>query len=303
MVTTQEIKQYAKESGFISCGITSADDFPEYSTALDRLISIFPETASLYRPMDKRAWVKKNTPWAKSIIVCIRGYGKYKIPEGIKGYIGRNYLFDSRVPQNPDFLMIKNFTTWLKNTGLRVKKGRLPDRLSATRAGVANIGKNNFAYTKTAGSWINIATYMVDAQLETDKPLLSSACPEGCDLCIRACPTGALSRPYLMRMDRCVAFLTYGTPVSVSDELSRKMGPWIYGCDACQEVCPLNTDKWKETISLSHLDELSEILTPLGLSEMDDRTYRQRIHPLFPYISIDNLERWHNNAKRALRVS
>jgi len=301
VLTEKEIKAYARECGFIDCGITTADDFPEYERALDRLISLFPGTENFYMPMYKRARIKERVPWAKSVIVCMRDYGKYKIPANIIGYIGRNYLFDSRVSQNPDFQAIKDFTGYLRDGGLKVRKGGLPDRLAAARAGVGRIGKNNFVYSAKAGSWVNTVTYIVGAELVPDEPAMESPCPEGCDLCIKACPTGALSSPYTVRMDYCVAYLTYGGSLPVPKELSAKMGNWIYGCDACQEACPLNRGKWKEQFALPHLGELSCILTPKGLSEMDELTYRNKIHPLFPYIPVEDMKRWHDNAKRALK--
>jgi len=45
-----------------------------------------------------------------------------------------------------------------------------------------------------------------------------------------------------MRMDRCIAYLTYQASLPLERGLEKKMGGWIYGCDACQEVGPLNND-------------------------------------------------------------
>ncbi|MBN1445171.1 MAG: hypothetical protein JW957_03585, partial [Candidatus Omnitrophica bacterium] len=72
-----KIKNYAVQSGFAACGITDAEDFPEYSSALDGLVKEYPETEYLYSPMHRRSHIKERIPWAKSIIVCIRRYGKY----------------------------------------------------------------------------------------------------------------------------------------------------------------------------------------------------------------------------------
>ncbi len=301
MLTKEAIIGYAKESGFLKCGFVATDDFTEYETILNNIVNIFPETKQLYTPMYKRAYVTQNTPWAKSIIVCIRSYSKYKIPKKIKGYIGRNYLFDSRIPDNPDYQITKKFVSYLKNAGIRVKKGGVPDRLVAAKSGIVSIGKNNFAYSEVSGSWLNISTYVVDISLEPDNLVLKSPCPPGCDICIKACPTKALTSPYTMRMDRCIAFLTYGQHQGIPEELSHKMGRWIYGCDICQEVCPLNKGKWQETTSLEHLENISEILTPEYLSVMEPEVYKNVIYPLFNYIPLKDINRWHTNAKRALK--
>ena len=40
--------------------------------------------------------LKNDYPWAKSIIICTRRYGKYKIPKHLEGLIAKYYLVDSR---------------------------------------------------------------------------------------------------------------------------------------------------------------------------------------------------------------
>ncbi|MCK9265494.1 hypothetical protein M0P98_01200 [bacterium] len=301
ILTKDDIKAYAKKCGFVDCGITDVSDFNDYKETIDRMLSSFPETKHLYSSMEGKAYIKKNVPWAKSIIVCLRSYAKYKIPKTIKGYIGRNYLFDSRVLHSPEYQMSRNFTQYLKNSGIRVKKGGLPDRAAAKRAGVVSIGKNNFAFSKICGSWFNISTYIVDIELKPDNPSVGTICPEGCDICIRACPTKALSAPYTMRMDKCIAFLTYGKEAEISEELCKKMGTWLYGCDVCQEVCPLNKGKWQNIVTLPYLEKVADIITPSKLSEMGQKTYEEIVFPLFNYIPVDRIDRWHNNAKRVLK--
>ena len=43
-----------------------------------------------------------------------------------------------------------------------------------------------------------------------------------------------------MRMDRCIAHLSYSGPGPADEEAEAQMGEWIYGCDICQEICPYN---------------------------------------------------------------
>lgn len=302
MCLEKEIKEYAEKNGFVGCGILRVENFFEYRDALDNLINEFPETEPLYKPMYNRALIKERFPWAKSIIVCLRYYGKYQIPEQLKGYIARNYLFDCRVPQNPDYPIVKTFTEWLRSKGMKVRKGGVPDRLAAYKAGLVSIGKNSFAYAGRYGSWINIITYLVDAEIESDNNPFNSPCTSECKKCIDACPTGAIVKPYVVRMDRCIAYLTYGAPLPLKKEIEEKMGRWIYGCDICQEVCPLNQGKWEGKEKLPYLEEITELLTPKALVCMDMKTYKEIIYPLFYYIPSDNIERWHRNAERALKL-
>jgi epoxyqueuosine reductase len=147
---------------------------------------------------------------------------------------------------------------------------------------------------------MNIESWRVDAELPADRPTVDPPCPEGCRACLDACPTGAIVEPFVLRMDRCVAYLTYDAPEPIPAPLRDRMGGWIYGCDICQEVCPLNRGKWQEREAAPWLEEVAHLLTPEALAGMDEETYRNVVHPLFWYIAPDNLARWHRNARRAL---
>ncbi|MFO7870328.1 MAG: 4Fe-4S double cluster binding domain-containing protein [Kiritimatiellia bacterium] len=299
--TAKAVKKAAADIGYVECGITTADPFPEYAEAVTGFIDRFPETTDLYENMKRRAEPRAANSWARSIIVCVRRYGKYEFPRELAGHIGRNYLCDSRYAGNPEHTMPARMSEALKQMGLRIRRGGTPDRHAAARAGVVRIGRNGFAYHDNFGSWINILTWLADAELPPDEPTTDCPCPENCRICIDACPTGALCESFVMRMDRCIAYLTYHAPEPIPHELWEKIGGWIYGCDVCQTVCPLNRGKWQAKESMPWMKDILPCMTPKALAEMDDATYREKVHPAFWYISPENRARWQANANRALR--
>jgi epoxyqueuosine reductase len=89
IILSANIKNKALELGYDSCGITTVDLMGEYASHLDERIRSFPESHVLYESLYPLAFPQKNVEWAKSIIVCIRGYGKYRIPERLDRYIGK----------------------------------------------------------------------------------------------------------------------------------------------------------------------------------------------------------------------
>jgi epoxyqueuosine reductase len=300
VISKAQIKALAIELGYAACGVAGVEPFEDYRAALQDRIKRFPEAAELYRELEGRVDPRAVAPWAKSIVVCVRRYGKYAIPGELVGHIGRNYLCDRRIKACPDHTMPGKMKAGLVRLGARVKTGGVPGRAAAVRAGVAGFGRNSFVYAGGCGSWVNIESWMINAELEPDLPAPPAPCPEGCQACRNACPTGALQEPYIMRQDRCTAYLTFEAPEPVAPELWGKMGKWVYGCDVCQQVCPLNKGTWERRDSTPWLDEVLDHLTPAALAVMDQDTYEKVVHPLFGYIPKDNLARWQANARRAV---
>ncbi len=299
--TAALIRRAALALGYVRCGITTADPFPEFIEAIRRILARHPERAELYEGFLSRGDPRHNAPWARAIVVAVRRYGVYRLPAELVGRIGRNYLCDRRVPAHPEHSMPARMKAYLRSLGLRVKSGSgTSDRWAAARAGVVRLGRNTFAFAEGCGSWINIECWRVDAELPPDPPTPDDPCPPDCRRCLRACPTGALCRPREIRMERCIAWLTYAEPWPIAPELWRRMGTWIYGCDACQEACSLNEGMWEERLPLPWPEETVARWHPERLAEMSDEEYRAFVHPFFWYIAPEDAERWRANARRSL---
>jgi NAD-dependent dihydropyrimidine dehydrogenase PreA subunit len=82
-----------------------------------------------------------------------------------------------------------------------------------------------------------LGTLVTDVELEPTPPL-DLDCGE-CRLCIDACPTGALDEPGTLDSTRCLSYWTQA-PAPPPAEYRADLGPQVYGCDICQDVCPWN---------------------------------------------------------------
>jgi epoxyqueuosine reductase len=111
------------------------------------------------------------------------------------------------------------------------------DREAAARAGVGFYGKNTMLITRRHGSWVVLGTLVTTAEVEASSPLDLDC--GSCTLCIDACPTGALDEPGVVDSTKCLSYWTQA-PTAIPEEYRRELGPQVYGCDICQDVCPWN---------------------------------------------------------------
>jgi len=128
--------------------------------------------------------------------------------------------------------------------GYRIATPQVPLKLLAIRSGLADYGRNNIAYVKGMGSFMRLTAVYTDDPLEGDswqQAKAMDAC-ENCELCRRACPTGAISPDrFLLHAERCLTFHNEKEgkipfPAWVKPEWHNA----IVGCIRCQAACPEN---------------------------------------------------------------
>ncbi len=300
-----EIKNKAMELGYENCGIIQIHEMKEYAQKLTERINKFPEIKPHAEGFYSFANLKNDYPWAKSIIICTRRYGKYKIPKHLEGLIAKYYLVDSRKDENSkDYQDSISFENYLNELGLKTATDRAFGvtalRWAALKAGLGIIRKNNFFYSDS-GSWVHLEAWLIDQELTLKENTNLKNCPPNCNLCIKACPTNSLSEPYMMNRSTCISCLTTWEGWDLPNEkYNKSMGNWVFGCDVCQDVCPFNKNKWSEENNFPNLEELSNLISLEKIIEMDYDFLRDVISPKFWYISKDDVWRWKTNALNAM---
>jgi epoxyqueuosine reductase len=152
------------------------------------------------------------------------------------------------------------------------------DKAWAARAGLGWIGKHTNLITTEYGSWVFIGELLLNIELEYDREVVADHCGS-CTLCIDACPTSAITEPYLLDSNKCISYATIELrEPELPNDVAEHLEGWFYGCDICQDVCPWNrfeqiTDEPRFQPREGNVNSsLSKVL------ELTPATYAQRYH-------------------------
>ncbi len=119
-----------------------------------------------------------------------------------------------------------------------VDVGPIMEKPWAQRAGIGWIGKNANLLTRQLGSWVFLGEIITTLDLPSDTPHTDFC--GSCTRCIEACPTDAISEPYVVNSQKCISYWTIEHRGDFPKGVGEDFDGWIFGCDICQEVCPWN---------------------------------------------------------------
>jgi epoxyqueuosine reductase len=306
MIGKHDIIQHALDLGFEDIGFTTTEPF---SFQKEVLASREKEYAWIKQAgLDLMAGTEpqKLFPEARSIIVLVAVYFHSAYPHHMEFSFGRCYMDDDRITRNGLSLKIKSFIKYLAANGIGLKiLPNLSDRLSAVRAGTGTYGKNCLFYSNKVAlqsSWVSPIAIVVDHAFEPDPPTDVIGCPDWCkNVCLVACPTGALKGPRHLDPRRCISYLSYYDAGITAREFREPMGLRIYGCDHCQNVCPRNAPWLAQKLPPNpKVMEKEKFFDWASLLHMDKPYFEAHIRPHMFYMSAADIWRWQMNAARAM---
>ncbi len=299
-----QIRRKGLELGFSNVGFAVPRDYPEYlEEARSRPnYEIFAEASDAL--ITRLSQTKTLNPWAEGIVCATLGFSSTDFPENLLRSVARAYLARaySPLPGTTHAVQIEELASFIEGFGIRVERNQfvMPQRIVCAEAGIITFGNNNFAYSEQDGSFVILVTFLIDRKLEPTGSGIRNGCPEGCDLCARACPTNAIIAPRKLNLDRCILFNHQRFTPGAQEELWPAMGERIHGCDACQVVCPRNRPVLRRaTVKDPFLEQLSEEFDLERILLLDEEYYEAVVRPIM-YNYITDMNIFRRNAAVAL---
>jgi epoxyqueuosine reductase len=242
------IKQQAIAQGFNKVGIVRAEPLDKEARLLEEWLArgYHGNMQWMNRNVEKRVNPIELLPDARSVVVVALNYytPDQHHSDATTGKVSRYAWGDDYHDVVGDKL--RSLLAWIKQQRpeaegkVCVDIQPVMDKAWAVRAGIGWLGKHTNVITPEFGSWVFIGELLLNLELVYNLDPIEDHCGT-CTLCIDACPTQAITEPYLVDSNKCIS---YGT-IEVRDAelpaaLSDKLSGWLYGCDICQDVCPWN---------------------------------------------------------------
>jgi epoxyqueuosine reductase len=243
---TDFIKILAARLGFTYCGIAKAQLLKDDAKKLEDWLhkGLHGSMQYMENHFDLRIDPTKLVPGAKSVITLLFNYfpeaKQIETAPKISKYAYGDDYHDVIKKKLKEFLHeIHEQIGQIHGRGF-VDSAPVLERAWAQHAGIGWVGKNGNLITKKNGSFFFIATLIVDLALKYDDAYVKDYCGT-CSKCIDICPTSAILPEKVIDGSKCISYFTIELKDAlIPDEVKGKFDNWMFGCDACQDVCPWN---------------------------------------------------------------
>lgn len=308
VTSSSVVKAKARELGFHQVGITAVNGVDDTNVQrLQAWVNLGYHADMEWMNNPKRQDITLVMPKVRSLVcVALNYYTPDQRPEG------EEYAKISRYGWGRDYHRVmhkklKALTTWLQSLDTTIQAryyadtGPVQDKLWAQRAGIGWIGKNGNVITREYGSWVFLGEILTNLELESDRPHTEHC--GTCTRCLEACPTGAITQPFVVDANRCIAYHTIeNRSETLPETISANLQGWVAGCDICQDVCPWN-QRFAQTTDVADFRPYPGNIAPhlLELADISHQEWEKR----FPASALRRIkpEMFRRNARANLDAS
>ena len=281
--TLHEIERVAAPHGITHLGVASAEILESTRSVLHqrKADGLNDGMQFTYRNPDRSTDPARAVVDARSVIVAARPYLTTTDPDppagGVSARVGRYAWVDHYEPLRVGLRVVAER---IKDAGHRADvhadDNSMVDRAIAYRAGIGWFGKNANLLLPGAGSFFVLGSIITTAVYEPNDEPVADGCGS-CVRCLDGCPTQAIIAPGVIDGARCLSWVLQ-KPGPIPDEYRVAVHDRIYGCDDCQDVCPISVRLGqRHTVDLD-VDgpDVQAYVDALDLLALDDATIEQR---------------------------
>ncbi len=138
----------------------------------------------------------------------------------------------------------------------------LNERKLAERSGLGSVGKNGLLLNEKYGSYVFIGEIITTANLESRIFPKKEVCLD-CGLCEKECP----------KKEECISAISQKKRKTEDDLKILKETNTVWGCDICQEICPLNKNSPLSPFEYFYKDKISNFHDILKMDEDTFNSY------------------------------
>lgn len=276
-----KIETEALRLGFTACGFAAAEPVSgEVSRKVDHWVELGYHAAMGYMERNRELRLDPTllVPGCRTlIVVALNYYPQRLLPK--EGYQIAYYAYGKdyhRVVKDKLHQLLVYIRTLAPDVKGRAFCDTAPllERYWAVKAGLGFIGRNRTLIIPGQGSYCFLGVLAIDAQVDVHtipSTHAESTCM-GCDRCLKACPTGALTCDGI-DCRRCLSYLTIEHRGAFPREVVGKLDRRIYGCDTCQQVCPHNSKAAPTSEPLFTMSPDVAALTPVQWQQLTPEQY------------------------------
>ncbi len=243
---SNELKKRAISEGFAVSAIAlipGSSRLKLRTEALERWLSNNYHSEMKWMEAEKRKNIESLLNGAKSVLTVGFNYLSQEQKEKTKFKIGK--FGQGEDYHKVIYKKLKNIGKWIDNEipdckwKICVDSSPLLEKAWAEEAGLGWIAKNSNLINKEYGSWLTLGFLILTEEFTPDESS-KSLCGK-CEKCIEQCPTNAITEPFVINSELCIAYHTIENKnESFPEHIEKNLNGWIAGCDICQDICPWN---------------------------------------------------------------
>ncbi len=288
MLSYKDLQQFGSELGITKMGVAPADSLA--SDHLNEWLNrgYHGQMSYMNRNQEKRLDPRGLLPGARSVISIFVNYHQDAQQSGLDGIISKyarsvdyhvvlkDLLYDLANHLHKDQVAGLSRKQILQLYRVFVDSAPVMEKQWASAAGIGWQGKHSNIITREFGSWGFLGEILTVEAFDHYSLEVPDLCGT-CTACIEACPTQAITEPYVVDGAKCISYATIelDAETDIPADLKANMDDWIFGCDVCQDVCPWNRfAKQSQIMAFYPIEEFSSSEVP-DFGEMTEEKFAE----------------------------